>query len=444
MRDPIWIAHRRGQDWIDDDILAALDWLGGMIPAADWARRMDAVRDRFEQARARWASGERVPLYDPSDRIAWYAFQARAYAAERRNWFEPEAYRIAPLFRRLGQVLPDLKTVVGAEDRGRTLMTQGRRQPDDGLYELLVAAAYRRAGWTETAFVEEMRGVAKRPDLFVGRGRRSWAAECKRIGRSDYGETERRLGEAMAQAAHAVCARRGASVIVESVFKTELEAVPADYLAERVEAFLDDERGEWKDAHGLGWIRPVDRRPLDLILAHDDLFFGSSRMIELVAGQYAQSVDYSMEGDWTPARDRPLHAHRVGRVSLVCWVSRSDAAQRRKAKHFRKRVREAMSQLPGDRPGVVHVGYEAFYDAATEGLRHSLNARHIRDLPVGDSRLRYVYANYLLPEHVNARDESSALTETTAVYKVGRSRAAEPLPCHLLFSDAAPQPGPFW
>ena len=184
MHTPLWIARRDGHDWVDADVVAALDWLAGTLPAALWARRLDAVRDRFEAARGRWAEGERVSLHDPADRIAWYMFQARAYARDRRDWFEPEAYRIAPLFRRLGQVLPDLKTIGGAQDRAHALMTKGRRQPDDGLYELLVAGAYRRAGW-DTAFVDEMPGVAQRADLAVARGGRVWAVECKRVGRSD-------------------------------------------------------------------------------------------------------------------------------------------------------------------------------------------------------------------------------------------------------------------
>lgn len=265
------------------------------------------------------------------------------------------------------------------------------------------------------------------------------------MGRSGYGETERARGEAISQAFHTVCRERGVSLSVQVAFKDELTAVDVSYLAEKAEAFLRNSRRDtWEDAFGAGWIRVVDRRRLDLVLEHDDLFFGSSRMIQLIEGAYSPSIQYSLDGTWRPAKDRPFHAAQVGRVSAVSWLSASETAQTRKAKHFRKLIREAADQLPGDRPGVVHVGYEAFYDDATEALRHALNHQHIRELDVSSSRLRYVYANYMAPEHTNDRNESSALIETTATYPVGQRSTAEPLRHHLLFADADPTPGPFW
>lgn len=51
------------------------------------------------------------------------------------------------------------------------------------------------------------------------------------------------------------------------------------------------------------------------------------------------------------------------------------------------------------------------------------------------SRLRYVYANYLRPEHSNARMESWAVSETTAYYPIGKHRTPQPLPHHLLLED---------
>jgi hypothetical protein len=445
MTSPLWIAQRHGQDWEDPDCLAAIAWLTQGLPSRAWSNRMEAVQATFEAAKVRWAQGERVSLFDPADAAAWYVFQARAYAADREHWFEPEAYRIVPLFRRIGQLLPQLKPVKGAEDRVVEMMTRYRRQPDDGLYELLVAGAYRTAGWTDVACVPAEPGVRRRPDLFVSRGRRSWAAECKRVGRSGYGETERARGEEISQAFHAFCRGRDVSLSIQVAFKDELAAVGASYLADRAEVFLQNPRRDsWDDASGAGWIRVVDRRRLDLVLQQDDLFFGSSRMIQLIEGAYSPSVQYSLDGSWRPAKDRPFHAAQVGRVSAVSWLSASEKAQSRKAKHFRKLIREAADQLPGDRPGVVHVGYEAFYDDATEALRHALNHQHIRELDVSSSRLRYVYANYMAPEHTNDRNESSALTETTATYPVGNRSTAEPLKHHLLFADAEPSPGPFW
>ena len=107
------------------------------------------------------------------------------------------------LFRRIGQMLPTLSQIEGAEERAERLMTKNLSQPDDGIFELLVAATYKRRGWENVSFVPEAPGLGKRNDLFVDRGRSHWAVECKRAGRSGYARKERLAGERMAERAHA-------------------------------------------------------------------------------------------------------------------------------------------------------------------------------------------------------------------------------------------------
>lgn len=400
------------------------------------------VRTKFAQAREQWAEQNRIPLFDPADRVAWYIFQARAYAEERQDWFEPEAYRIAPVFRRLGQDLALLRQTGGIEDRVNRLMTSGRRQPDDGLYELLVAAAYQRRGWA-VQFVPERPGIARTPDLSVQKGRRRWAAECKRVGQTGYAAQERAIGEQLSRQLHERCRRDGLSVIAVVRFVDELQNAPDNYLAEKLDGLVPT-GFHWSDPISEGAVIPATLEPLQAILEHDDIFFGSSRMIELLLGQYSYLADYSMEGTWEPAVGRPFHATAVSQVSLVGWLSQSRAAARRKARHFRSVIGQAASQLPSDCPGVVHVGYEAIGGNSVDSLRHYLNFLEMRSFEPGESRLRWVYGNYIVPEHTTARYESAAVTETTAAYRVGRHTTVEPLPGHMLFSDDEGSAGAHW
>ena len=61
--------------------------------------------------------------------------------------FQKRRRRYAPIMTRIGQELPLLQTIRGVEERASRLMTAERRQPDGGLFELLVSLAYRRGGW---------------------------------------------------------------------------------------------------------------------------------------------------------------------------------------------------------------------------------------------------------------------------------------------------------
>lgn len=440
----MWTAQWHGQDWRDEEVLAAINWLTSTIPQAEWDRREAATEARFQFAKSEWAGGRRVPLFDTNDAVAWYVHQARRYADPqyRPDFFEPEGYRIAPIFRRLGNLLPEFKTINGAEERVARLMTNGRTQPDDGIYELLVAGAYRRRGWDRVEFVPEMPGIEKRPDLLVSRARTCWAVECKRAGRSGYARDERGAGEGMAALAHERSQLANRPIVVVSRFKTELATLPADYLASKVDRFLQSSGPfEWSDEAGAGFVSDVIRNALDEILRVDDIYFGSSRMFQLLVGHYDHAVDFSVAGDWEPADGRPFHATSIGHVSVIAWISTSTDAARRKAQHFRGIVGRAANQLPGDCPGVIHVGYEATGGNSVDGYRHRLNREQMKTFDARDSKLRWVYGNYFMPEHVTARNESAAISETMAWYPVGKSTYRQPLPAHMLFVDEDGQPG---
>ena len=213
-------------------------------------------------------------------------------------------------------------------------------------------------------------------------------------------------------------------------------------MAEKVARFVGGtEPYEWNDEGGLGGVVDVTWEPLLHVLSVNDIYFGSSRMVELLLGGYDPSVDFSVAGDWAPADGRPFHATSVSHVSAVAWISTSADAARRKAQHFRGIVGRASEQLPGDRHGVIHVGYEAVGGNSVDGLRHQLNAEQMRSFDVRKSNLCWVYGNFFMPEHVTDQNESAALSETTAFYRVGKSRKKEPLPGHLLFMDEDGLPG---
>ena len=442
-RSPFWTAPRGGHDWRDEDTLRAVEWFEGLVPAPEWRVVASRVRATFEAAKATW-SEDQGPLYDPAYGMAWYLLQGRSYAADRGNWVEGEAYRLVPIFQRIGKDLDLLRGVDGAEERGRRLLRGGRSQADSGLYEFLIALAYRRAGW-EVRFVPERPGVARTPDLEVAKGRRRWAAECKRIGQAGYAAEEKVRGEALAEPVHHLARTLGRSCVVYVSYKVELAALPDAYLADHAALFFSRERRwAWDDGLSRGMILPIDWTGPKAVLARDYVYFGSSRMIELLSGSYDHRLDYSLRATWRPSPTRAFYADSVSQASLVSWQSGSFEAARQTARHFRQVVARAAMQLPGDRPGVVHVGYEEHGGNSADDLRYLLNGLEISTFNPGPSRLRYVYTNYMAPEHTTAPDEAAAASETMASYWVGRRRTKEPLPDHMLFIDEPGEPGSHW
>ncbi|MFJ4392455.1 hypothetical protein [Pseudomonas soli] len=445
MTHPFWIAQQHGHDWRDEKILELVDWFKSKLTSDQWSQRMDAVRSRFEVAKREMLEGALPSLYNSGDTIMWYLFQAVAYASERRDCYEPESYRISPIFVRLSMLMPFLKEVAHIEDRLLTLMTKGRAEPDPGLFEILVAGAYKSRGWSSVVMVPEKPGIAKTQDLFVEGGRKRWAAECKHVRRNAYEQKEYETGQALAEPVHQLARQRQAWVVMEVVYLVELETVPTDYLLNRAKQYFADRREySWQDEVSVGYLRDASQNLLQRVLVTDDVYYGSSRMVELIVGQYRQDFVHSVLGNWKASQTMPFHATSVRQASVVSWKSASTEATVKKAKHFRTLIARATQQLPPDCPGAVHVGYEAMGHNSVDDVRHLQNLMGLQSFDPRGARLRWVYAYYFTPEHTTAQNESMAISETMAYYRIGKHKTPDPLPNHLLFGDGDGQPGNHW
>lgn len=432
---PNWIAPRQGHDWRDEDVLAAVGWLKSFVPAAEMERRIEAARARLNLALESWRNGEGADTHDPADAAAWWVLQGESFGDGRR-WTVPDAMvRTVPYLTRLGRELERLRAIPGAEERAARLMTGERGAVEPGIYELLVALAWSRHGWN-TEFVPEIRGGLPTPDLHVSQPRRRWAVECKRVTNSAYARNERTHGMALAAPVHRLSERRRSPFVVRVAYKVELQDVAADYLEARVTEALANGL-HWDDEVAEGIIVPPRWALLQRVLAHDDVFYGSSRMIELVSGAYDHQADHSFSARWRPARTRPFYATAVSHASVVTWISTSPQARLHKARHFRQLIAGAERQLPPDRPGVVHIGTETVGGRATDALRHFRNMMEAAQYDPVNPRFRWVYGNYFAPEVTTRRDETWAIDESMAPYRIGRHNTAWPLPDHLLVSDEA-------
>lgn len=438
--DPDWTAPPAGNDWRDETVLLATGWLRGFVPANEMDRRIGAVRDHLLANREAIRNDGFATFTQPTDLAAWYVFQAEAYAADRMMWVPEVAARVVPVMTRLGEEFALLNTVLGIDARAHRLMNGEKRQPDAALFELIVALAYRRSGWSRVAFVPEERGGPRSHDLDVERGRSRWAAECKRMMPSSYAAMEKARGDELAKPVHALALERDASIVTEVMYKVELSEVPEDYLVTRVQELLDHPiRTEWADDIAAGRIRPTTWDLAQRVLAEDDVYYGSSRMIELFSGSYEHDGDHSFFAKWRPARERPAWAAAVYHASVVSWWSMSGRANLQKFRHFRGLLGKAEGQFPGDRPGVLHIGIESPAAGVADRMRHFLNWMNARSFEAGASRLRWVYGHYFVPEVTTRQNESWAMTETVAPYKIGRHGTRWPLPDTLLLTPADEQ-----
>ena len=165
------------------------------------------------------------------------------------------------------------------------MMSSQRKQPDGPLFELLVGLAWKRNGWDNVEFLTEKRGGPRTPDILVSKARRAWAVECRRMVSSTYAKEERLRGMKLAGSCPRACLDRYLSYVIEVLYKVELATIPDDYLVQTVDRVLKRRLSfAWNDERSQGIVRPVEWDLTRGVMADDFVYYGGSRMLELLTG----------------------------------------------------------------------------------------------------------------------------------------------------------------
>lgn len=423
-----------------------MEWFRSLGDGARLDARLDACRAFYETNREAAEEGLPVALFDTRDAVAWYILQAETYATDRRFWTPDEAARTVPYIRRLGKLYDCLARVNGVEERVARFVNSDPSQPDGSLYELLVAGAWAERGYA-VSFIPERPGVARTPDLNVTHGRSAWAVEAKRMMPSACMRREMEAGRRIAAHLHDLSEALGHSVVVDVAYHHNLTDYPTEFLADCVRDLLpvsSPRLVHHEDARLL--VRPVAWPLCRRVLQDDFVFIGSTRMMELIGGRHDHDLSHSLRTRCRRAPSRPSYADHIYHASLVNWACLSPAARSARAKHFNTKVADAEGQLPSDRPGVIHVGMESTGSPDADLLRHYRNDSAASAFTTRHSRLRWVYGNYFKIEATTRPNESLAMEETAARYKIGRHRTRDPLPDHFLLADngGGTRRGAYW
>lgn len=403
----------RPEEWPDNpDVRRAVEWMCSHIGEDEWRRRRLAAARRVYDLIVNGAEpGTAGRFFDERDSFAYQLYLAEAYIDHIWNYDPVFGSRVVPVFAAIGRNLDLLLTVNGIEDRVMRMIGAEKAQPNGPLFELLVAAAYLRAGG-KVSFVPEQRGGPRTHDMDVDLKGRVYAVECKRMEVSDFGEAERTRARALWGPSSAYLASIMRSTFAEVEFLVPLADVPDDYLTRKTLAWQHDSSHafEWDDEQGRGRIGPLDLRPLQKELASDFILNGSARLSELLTGRYKrhQSMISSLRIKFG---DNPRYIDECDYATVLEWTPLAPASISGRARDVLRKVADGLGQLPLDRPGIIHVGFESVEGDKTEVLRHERIIASMGDFNPGDTPLEYVYTHFLAPE--SPPDQSWAFDETT-------------------------------
>ena len=199
--------------------------------------------------------------------FGWYLFLGEAFNDHPWNYEVLFGCRVIPILGAIGRNLDHLLSIEGFVERARTIATTERSQPNGGLFETLVAAAYARAGW-RVRFKPTNPGE-KTHDLDVEKDGKRFAVECKRMEGGEFAEAERaRMRELWRVPCMGLVQKEQRSTYLDVRFKIQLAAVPDDYLLRRTIDFLKSGMPArlWDDHVGSGVIGDLDLNPIQEVL----------------------------------------------------------------------------------------------------------------------------------------------------------------------------------
>jgi hypothetical protein len=422
------------------DCKRAVDYFKSLITEDEWTARRAAVAKQFYQG----LIGEdadpsgKGKYFDDRDLFGWYLFLAEAFTDHPWNYEIVYGCRVIPIFVAIGINLDLLLKIDGFSERGIRAIGSGKSQPNGTLFEILVAAAYARAG-AKVVFKPEMAGQSKSYDLDVSLNGKNWAVECKRLEGGEYHEGERQRMRDLWKRPCIALVRDKRDAIMEVNFKIELKDVPENYLSEKVSKFIGRTLSAhiWNDRVAQGSICNLNLEPIQEALRHHYLLHPSSKFSQLLTGSY-QRVESMLSMMRLKPASNPHFIESLDSAVVCRWVSLSEDAVEKKARDIMKRLSDANDQLPSDVSGVVHIGFEALGADAIEQRRYEKIIETARRFDRGFSGLEVIYCNYFAPDP--GPEEVWAIDET--VQWIGGGHPLED--GRLLPSDSAGRAGVHW
>ena len=413
--------------------------LVNVMGADVWRARKAAIVERLQSKLELMSSPrEGVSIRDREDEIGWYLYQCEQTIADPTSVDSDQASRVLPYFSALGRKLDALLTVHGIDARIESLLRKEKlRDPDQGLFELLVGGTYAEEGWTVTALPEK--SGSKTPDFEVRRGGQVLVVECKRFARrSDYSERERDAWLRLWGPARDWLIEQGIDKLWTIVLHEEIHLYPADFLLNAVQSYVtsgslepsvrDDERCRIT-------IKEVDHAAIDDVLKDHWVKMGSSREREVITGSHRPDygLTYSIGGNPEALGDgttrRSWYWDSIRFVSAAYWRCDAPAAIDSKARDVLKRLAEATEQLSERVPGIVHIGVETADGDDVELVRSEKILRTVENFDPRGKNLTRVFLHFFRGE--SPPDQAWAVDETVQQFGVSGS----PLRSGMLLGD---------
>lgn len=388
-----------------EEIRKALDWFIELIGIDEWKVRKPPIKEHIKSVLE--TKKEKVPLVDPSSRVVfesdqfgWYLYLAEAYIYHPEEYDFAAGSRVVPIFKSLGNDLDILKTIGGVHERAIKIVTTEKKNPDGGLFELLVAIAYMKSGWKRVEFVPESPHT-KTPDIYVKTNGAVWVIECKRMSKSsDYSIKEREKWLKMWTPLSGYLEETMRPLVLDIVFHVELQVLDDDFLKQELIPKLELALSRGTIIENDIWtvkVNEVDFRKIKKHMSTMDVKILSSQLNELVFGPFDLYRGCTLLVSGKFSHSNPSYLTKIDFAAGAIWSCDADQSIEKKARHILRHLAEATEQLPENKPGIVHIGLESHDGGIVEIERLSKIMEKVAMFDSREKDIHWVFCHVFEP-----------------------------------------------
>lgn len=427
------------------NIKNAVEYFKSFMSEDVWTRRKNSVNKYFSNITHSIVSTPTKDSMQYNNRMAyftkwidWYIYLAEVCTTTAFGHDEAQWARIKPFFIKIGSSLELLKNVTDVEIRIKDMLYSKDNNADSTLFELIVAITYAEKGW-EVAFIPEIKGGNKTPDLQVTKEDEVLFVECKRFQKvTDYSENERQAWLVQWDLLLREMMKNGYPLLAKVNFKTEVHLLKPDTVANLFITAIKDKKTFTSTPECDLVLQTIDFPSMWDHFSKYSVKFPSAQLNALIDPQWAPYASYTMAMDAKframPEGDSALNrfVEIIRTVYCARWECTAEISIDKKARDVRTLLVKAVEQAPAVGKTIIHIAFETLHGPEVEFIRDKKIYDLVNSFDYGDKDVACVFCHAIQPSaHPDGIIE---LAETTRYFN--RSMSAESiLPGHqLLFS----------
>lgn len=363
----------------DQALITILNVLLSRLSPDEWPVRRQKILESLRAVLQGTDLETAKPIRIREDEIGWYLFLCEQFLHDPMCTDVSQASRALPFMVALGQRWEFATRVRGIELKLDALLHEFKSDPDGIIFELLVALSYAAKGWEVEMLPESP--PTKSPDMRVTKGSKTMYVECKRQSRrADYAEKERKDFLRVWDAALDQLIQNRQWLWINAQFHVEASALPTNFLLDIYQKSLPlvvHEKTIYDGAEGIIRARLIDRTKVHRHLQEYQVKTNSPALTHLLGDDWAPmnasiTLANLVQTSHVVDCDIPALGMYVNEVAWACGITREfdgEISIDKKARDVKKRLAEAVEQLPTDVPSVIHLAVETLEGADVERRR---------------------------------------------------------------------------